>query len=112
MTQRQRLENFLKMNFFNVTLEDNLLTIGFGSDQTSNDNIVRQAREKISGIKSQFEGLEVLKVNGPASLPVAMMLAHEVSHIVQSVACYDPKLGKYVVAVSHSPLYTVGDLVD
>ncbi|MFO0099621.1 MAG: CRISPR-associated protein Csx3 [Aphanizomenon sp.] len=28
------------------------------------------------------------------------------------MACYDPKLQKYVVAISHNPKYQIGDLVD
>lgn len=50
--------------------------------------------------------------NGAASLPVAMALAHAVAHLYQFVACWDPKLSRYVVAISHTPDVRPGDLVE
>lgn len=88
----------------NVTLK-----IGFGQP-AQNDQIVRDA---VYGIKAlKLEGGKVVKLNGPASLPVAIAIAHEVAHIYGAVAAFDPKLGKYVVAVSHDPELRVGDLID
>ena len=54
----------------------------------------------------------MIRVNGPASLPVAMVLCHKLAHRYQAVACFDPKLSKYVVAISHGGKYAVGDLLD
>jgi CRISPR-associated protein Csx3 len=61
---------------------------------------------------NELAGGEVIRVNGPASLPVAMVLAHKLAHLYQAVACFDPKLGKYVVAIAHGDKYAVGDLVE
>ena len=47
-----------------------------------------------------------------ASLPVAVAIAHGVLHIYETIAVYDPKLGKYVVAVCHGDAYKPGDLID
>jgi CRISPR-associated protein Csx3 len=41
-----------------------------------------------------------------------MMLAHKLAHLYQAVACFDPKLSKYVVAIAHGNKFTVGDLID
>lgn len=93
--------------------ENNLLKIGFG-DPAQNDQIVRFVETRINEmIKSgEISGGEVIKVNGPASLPVAMVFAHKLAHLYQAVACFDPKLAKYVVAIAHGDGYRAGDLID
>jgi CRISPR-associated protein Csx3 len=40
-----------------------------------------------------------------------MALAHAVAHLYGYVACYDPKLQGYVVAISHDPSVRPGDLL-
>ena len=52
-----------------------------------------------------------IRFNGPATLPVAMALAHAVSHRYGYVACFDPKLQAYVVAISHDPEFRPGQLL-
>ena len=98
---------------YNITFTDGVLKVGFGTP-AQNDQIVRDAKAKLdSMIKSGIlAGGEVLKVNGPASLPVAMTIAHAVAHLYQVVAVFDPKLAKYVVATSHGADHHVGDLID
>lgn len=102
------------MSTYTITLEpDNILRIGFG-DPASNDQIVKDATNILQGmIKSgQIAGGKIIRITGAASLPVAMVLAHGLCHLYQAVACYDPKLTKYVVAIAHGNQYQVGDLVD
>jgi len=95
---------------YNVTREDNnVLKLSFGAP-AQNDQIVRDAVAAVKALG--LEGGKVVKFNGPASLPVAIAIAHEVAHIYGAVAAFDPKLGKYVVAVSHDPDFAVGDLID
>ena len=60
----------------------------------------------------QITGGEVIRINGPSSMPVAMVLAHGFGHLYQAVACYDPKLAKYVVVIAHGNKHRVGDLID
>ncbi len=100
------------MALYNIEFQDGILAIGFGDEAGSNDQIVREAKEKAQMLKEQVQGTEYLRINGPASLPVAMALAHQFSHVVQAIGAFDPKLGKYVTAISHSPRYREGDLVD
>jgi len=54
----------------------------------------------------------LLKINGPASLPVACVLTHKVAHLYGAIGVFDPKIGKYVVCITHNPAYKVGDLID
>jgi len=68
------------------------------------DNAVQAANGSAGG--------KLIKINGPASLPVAMAIAHAIAHLYEVVGVFDPKLGKYVVAVSHGNEYRPGDLID
>lgn len=85
------------------------LKIGFGKS-AQNNLIVPDAIAAISDL--DLEGGHLVKFDGPASLPVAMALAHAVAHRFEVVACRDPKLGKFVVAISHHPDYLPGQLID
>jgi len=100
------------MAHYNVNLEGNILKVGFG-EPSQNDEIVRDAVKRLEEMKESGElaGGPIIKINGPASLPVAVAIAHAVNHLYETIAVFDPKLGKYVVAVSHSA-YNPGDLID
>lgn len=101
------------MSTYNIALTEGTLKIGFGSP-AQNDQIVRDAEARLDEMAKSGEiaGGEVIRVNGPASLPVAMVLAHKLAHLYQAVACFDPKLSKYVVAIAHGGKHAVGDLLD
>lgn len=102
------------MAFYNIKMEaENLLRVGFG-DPAQNDQIVRDAVARLDEMVASGElaGGPVVKINGPASLPVAVAIAHATAHRYEVVAVFDPKLGKYVVAVSHNATYKPGDLID
>ena len=97
------------MSSYNLVLDGNVLRVSFGSP-ASNDQIVKDA---VAGLKDLgLTGGPLLKINGPASLPVAVALAHGVTHLYGAVAVWDPKLSRYVVSVSHNPDFNVGDLID
>ena len=98
---------------YNMNLVGGVLKIGFGQ-LSQNDQIVKDVEKRITQLKEDgnLAGGEIIKINGPASLPVAMVIAHGIGHLYQAVACFDPKLNKYVVAIAHGNIYQVGDLVD
>ncbi len=102
-----------EQKFFKISLEGEVLKVGFG-DPAQNDQIVREVHASLDEmIKSgTLSGGPVLKINGPASMPVAVAIAHATVHLYEVVGVYDPKLGKYVVAVSHGSDHTPGDLID
>jgi len=93
--------------------EAGVLRISFG-EPAQNDQIVKDAVARLDEMVESGElvGGSLIKINGPASLPVAVAIAHGVSHLFETVAVFDPKLGKYVVSVSHGNTYKPGDLID
>jgi CRISPR-associated protein Csx3 len=101
------------MTTYNIDLEGDVLKIGFG-EPAQNDQIVCDAAARLEQMSQSGElsGGPLLKINGPASLPVACVLAHKVGHLYGAVGVFDPKLGKYVIAITHNPMYKVGDLID
>jgi len=102
------------MSTYNITIEaGGIMKVGFGAP-AQNDQIVKDAQERLEEMVAAGElpGGEAIRVNGPASLPVAMVVAHTVGHLYGAVACFDPKLAKYVVAIAHGDKYQVGDLID
>lgn len=101
------------MATYKIELSGDVLKVGFG-EPAQNDAIVRDAAERLAelALDGTLSGGPIIKINGPASLPVAVVLAHGLSHLYGAVAVFDPKLGKYVVSTTHNPAYRVGDLVD
>lgn len=85
-----------------------LFKVGFG-DPAQNDAIVREADQRLADMG--IEGGRIALVNGPASLPVAVVLAHRLVHLYAVVGIFDPKLAAYVVAASHDPDYLLGSLI-
>jgi CRISPR-associated protein Csx3 len=84
------------------------LTIGFG-EPAANTQVVPDAIAALADLR--LTGGRGIHFNGPASLPAAMALAHAVAHLYGYVACYDPKLKCYVVAISHDPGFRPGQLL-
>ena len=85
-------------------------TIGFGEPST-NGEMLQELASRESELKAELGNGKLLVINGPASLPIAMFLAHMVGHSFGAVACFDPKLSGYVVAISHDPDYAIGDVI-
>ena len=98
------------MTTYKIELVDGILKVGFG-EAAGNDQIVKDAHVAIMEVREQLHG-QVAKINGPASLPVAIAIGHALAHVCPAVAAYDPKLGKYVVSITHSGDYKLGDLID
>lgn len=101
------------MAAYTIAREGNVLRVGF-AEPAQNDQIVRDAVTRLDEMAAAGElaGGRLIKINGPASLPVAVAIAHAISHLFEVVGVYDPKLGKYVVSVSHGAEYRPGDLID
>ena len=90
-----------------------VLNVKFGTPAT-NAQIVQDAAARLTEIKANggLQGGSLLKVNGPASLPCAFTIGHAVFHAYGAIAVWDPRLQKHVVAVTHSPDYHLGQLID
>lgn len=100
------------MTTYTVEWLDPVLKIGF-AEPGQNDTIVQDAALRLDQMIASGElvGGALLKVNGPASLPVAFVIAHKVAHLYGVIACFDPKLARYVVCITHDPTYKLGDLI-
>lgn len=86
-----------------------LVQLAFGQP-ANNDQLVPAAILAIQSLP--LTGGRGILFNGPASLPVALALGHAVAHLYQFVAWFDPKLARYVVAISHTPDVRPGDLLE
>lgn len=102
------------MATYTIDLIEQVLRINFG-EPAQNDQIVRDATARLDELAAtgQLTGGTLLKVNDPASLPFAFVIAHKVAHLYGAIAVYDPKLGnKYVVCITHTPDYKLGEMID
>ncbi len=89
-----------------------LFRIGF-ADPATTDIVVRDAEFRIKELEQANPELggSVALTNGPAALPVAMVLAHHLAHRFETVACFDPKCCGYIVAITHGDKYKVGQVI-
>ncbi len=101
------------MATYNIELRENTLKVSFG-ESASNDRIVKDAAARLEEMakSGELRGGQLLKITGPISIPVAFVLAHRLCHLYGAIACYDPKLGKYVICVTHNPEYNLGELIE
>lgn len=89
-----------------------LLKVGFARP-AQNDEVVRDAVARVREIVLSGElNAKDVTINGPASFPVAVALAHELGHVTKSVRVFDPKLKRDIVSISHDPSVSVGKKVD
>jgi len=101
------------MSTYNITRNSSTIKLSFGTP-AQNDQIVKDVVAKLTEMEASGElnGGGVIKLNGPASLPVAVAITHALVHKFSAVGVFDPKLNKYVIAATHDPAYVVGDLID
>ena len=105
--------NSRESTFIIKKFDASTVTLEFGA-AADNDAIVVDAFNAIEDLKANGElpGGEIIKIYGRASVPVAILLGHALSHLYKAVAVWDPKLQKFVVVIGHSPSYAIGDLLD
>lgn len=89
--------------------DGDILRVAF-DDPAKGDVVMRDAAASLDVIN--FGGGRLLRVTGPASLPVAMAIAHVTAHRYGAVACFDPKMSGYIVAISHDPDFPVGTVIE
>ncbi|MEA5554959.1 CRISPR-associated protein Csx3 [Nodularia spumigena] len=101
------------MTTYNIEFKEGILRVRFG-ETAQNDQIVKDAAARLEEMTTSGEltGGQLLKINGPISIPVAFVLAHKLSHIYGAIGFFDPKIGKYVISITHNPAYKLGDLID
>lgn len=101
------------MTTYNIEIKGEVLKVGFAVP-AQNDQIIRDAAVRLDQMteSGELSGGPLLKINGPASVPVAFVLAHKVAHLYGAIGFFDPKLGQYVITITHNPQYKLGDLID
>jgi len=106
-------ESVKVMTTYNIELKNDILQVRFG-EPAQNDQIVKDAAAKLEQMAQSGEltGGQLLRINGPVSIPVAFVLAHKLAHLYGAIGFFDPKLGKYVICITHNPAYKLGDLID
>ena len=108
------------MTSYQIHLEGDTLKIGFNKDISAPGNqIVQDAVSQLQKLldSGQLTGGSLLKINGRASVLVSYVLAHELGHLYEVIAVSDPRMGgnsqnRYVVTISYSPDYALGDVLD
>lgn len=102
----------VQMEHYAITIETEacvtLLRIGFGKP-APNSVIVAEVQKFMHD--TTIPGGKLCLVNGPASLPVAFVLAHHLFHRYETVGVFDPKLGDYVVVSAHGNSFAVGGTI-
>jgi CRISPR-associated protein Csx3 len=98
---------------YTISIEGDVMTVAFGVPGTNSD-IVKDATTRLQELKDRGElkGGALLKINGAASLPCAFVLSHGVGHLYGAIGVWDPKLKQYVISISHTPDYKIGNLID
>ncbi len=100
-------------------IKADLYKVGFGSP-AQNDQIVRDAELALSSIFDKTEedlgpvtrkADGIALVNGPASLPVAVVVANSLLQRYSTVAVFDPKLNGYVVSATHDASMPLGTII-
>lgn len=87
--------------------------------QVDGDQIVRDAKAQLNELMAagQLPGGKLLKVNGRSTVLASFVMALELAHLYGAIAVFDPRLGapgldRYIVTISHTPDYQVGDTID
>lgn len=106
------------MTTYRINVEGDVLKVGFG-EAADGDRIVQDATARLDELieSGELSGGSLLKIDGPASIPVSYAIAHKVSHLYGAIAVFDPKLGKkgyktYITVITHTSAYKVGELIE
>jgi CRISPR-associated protein Csx3 len=83
------------------------------------DQIVRDAEDQLQQLitSKQLSGGQLLKINGRATALASFVIAVKLASYYRVIAVFDPKVGtpeldRYIVSISHTQDYQVGDTID
>ncbi|KST68543.1 hypothetical protein [Mastigocoleus testarum] len=107
------------MSTYHIDVEGDILKVKFGAIKANGDRIVKDAAKRLDELLGfgAIPGGKLLKIDGPASLPVCYLIAHKLSHLYGAIAIFDPKIGRkgyktYIIAITHTPAYEIGELIE
>lgn len=102
------------MSTFRISLQNDTLHISPNSEQpATTDCLVKDAIAHLDNMIAQgtLSGGALLKVNGPAPLPVGFAIAHKLAPLYRAIAAFDPKVHSYIVVIAQDSAYTCGELI-
>ncbi|MFW5665142.1 MAG: hypothetical protein ACOC2Z_06255 [Coleofasciculus sp.] len=110
----------LSVPSFLVQLQGDVLYVQINQAvSVDGDQIVRDVKAQLQKLTDSGRlsgGNQLLKVNGRSTVLASWVIGLELAHRYGAIAVFDPKLGtpdldSYIVAISHSPDYHVGDMI-
>lgn len=112
-------ENSNEYSFLLNLTANNILKVGFNSKIPANgDRIVKNTATQMDNLleSGKLKG-KLLKISGRASVLASFVIANKLAHCYGAIALFEPKEGdrgldRYIVAISHSPDYRVGQTLD
>ncbi|MBD2566515.1 CRISPR-associated protein Csx3 [Anabaena lutea] len=107
------------MSIYHISLDGDVLKVGFGATLTTGDEIVRDAATRLNEMiaSGELPGGSLIKINGRITVLVSQVLADKLSKLYDAIAVFDPKIGepgidRYVITISKNADYQVGDTLD
>jgi CRISPR-associated protein Csx3 len=112
-------ENTNESSFLLDLTADNILKVGFNPKIPANgDQIVKDTAAQLEKLieSGKLKG-KLLKISGRASILVSFAIASKLAHSYGAITLFEPKEGntgldRYIVVISHSPNYRVGEAID
>ena len=103
-----------------INYQDNLLLTKInGCIKVDGNQIILDVQTRLDELIAQekLRGGSLLLINGRATVLSSYLIASKLQHLYGAIAVFDPKIGekgldRYVVAISHSPEWQVGDFID
>jgi len=119
VTEVKRSAELSTPSFF-VRWEGDVLRVEINNAvQADGDQIVRDVKAQLQELinSGQLTGGKLLKINGRSTVLASYVIALELAHRYSAIAVFDPKIGdrgldRYIITISHTPDYQVGDRVD
>lgn len=102
------------MSKYDIEIVGDTLNVGFGDEPASSDELVKIVRRKIRSMVNDGEltGGKLLRINGKQSVPITAVITSELKNLYSAIAYYVPSEQRYVVAVTISGQYQLGDLLE
>lgn len=101
---------------FLIELDQNgILQVGYNHNVAAeNNHVIVYIEKRLNELieENYFAPGKLLKINGGSSLWLSIFIAYKLSGLYQTIAWFEPRLNKYLVSMSNSDEYKIGQLVD
>jgi CRISPR-associated protein Csx3 len=110
--------NIESNNIESNNIESNVLKVRFEKPANGNQVI----KDAVVGLEKMvrlggLSGEKLLKIDGPASVAVTYLIAHQISQFYGALAIFDAKIDRpgyktFIIAVFQTPAYKTGELIE